>query len=90
MNLKHIRNEIDGIDDKINELFQRRMVLVRDAAKLKSEDVMPVQNLKRENEIIIRVTAGQSSETAGFTRALFNAVFEISRAYQSGLRSDHS
>ena len=38
LDLKKIREEINGIDDEIAELFEKRMVLARDVAEYKRKN----------------------------------------------------
>ncbi|MEG0855178.1 MAG: chorismate mutase [Terrisporobacter sp.] len=50
--LKKCRNEIDEIDKKITELFERRMDLSRKVAQVKQENEIGILNAKREEEVI--------------------------------------
>jgi len=78
-----IRTEIDQVDDQIKALFEKRMSLVLEVAKYKAERGVPVMNASREREILARVTEGQDDETAGYTKALFSTLFDLSRACQN-------
>lgn len=50
--LLNIRNEIDEVDKKITELFEKRMKLVLGVAEYKKKNNLPVLNSKREKEVI--------------------------------------
>ncbi|MDR0219992.1 MAG: chorismate mutase [Lachnospiraceae bacterium] len=80
--LDEIRKEIDSIDDQIKELFEKRMECVSKAAAYKAENQLPTLDTAREREIVARVTAGQPDEFAGYTKTLFNTIFDLSRSYQ--------
>ncbi len=81
MELKDIRTEIDEIDDRIVELFTRRMSCSEEVARYKAENNMPIFNEKREDEILQRV-ASKSGRYADCTRMLFENIIEISRGLQ--------
>ncbi|MCL2519001.1 MAG: chorismate mutase [Oscillospiraceae bacterium] len=82
MDLEIIRKEIDDVDDQIKILFEKRMALVLEVAEYKKQNNLPVKNSTRENEILVRVTTGQSEELAEYTKILFRKLFEIARLYQ--------
>ena len=50
--LTDIRREIDEVDAKIAGLFEKRMELVREIARLKRTHGLPVEDKAREEEII--------------------------------------
>lgn len=50
--LNKYRNEIDEIDKKITELFERRMDISREIARCKKEQGIGILNAKREEEVI--------------------------------------
>ncbi len=84
MDLKEIRNEIDAIDSEIVRLFEKRMQTVKQVARYKIENNMPVLSTGREREIISRMTEQVSPELAVYTKILYNTLFDVSRSYQSG------
>ena len=83
MNLEELRKEIDGIDDQIKLLFEKRMALVLNIAKFKEANDIPIRNTLRENEILARVTAKQSDELKEYTKLLFGTLFAVALQYQS-------
>lgn len=83
MDMKEIRQEIDALDDKIVEAFTARMLLCAEMAKYKKENDLPVFYPKREEEIKERITAGMPEDLAESTRAFYNALFAVSRSYQT-------
>lgn len=50
--LLDIRNEIDEVDKKLTELFEKRMGLVLRVAEYKKKNNLPVLNSRREKEVI--------------------------------------
>ncbi len=83
MDLKEIRNRIDGIDDELVKLFKERMAVVSDVAEYKRANNLPVLNSQRERDIICRVTEGLDDEMATYMKAWFSTMFEVSRSYQN-------
>ena len=50
--LEQYRNEIDGIDKQITELFERRMDISKEIARCKKDQEIGILNMKREEEVI--------------------------------------
>lgn len=84
MELSDIRKEIDAVDDRILELFLRRMELAEAVAAYKRERNQPILNKDREKEILDKVTERAGSR-APYARRLFAALMELSRARQAEL-----
>ena len=92
--LNEIRAEINEIDDKLIELFRRRMDCAKDVGIYKKAGDIPVLNQRRENEILDDVQA-KGGEYGAAARLLFTNIMELSRALQynivcreSALRSE--
>ncbi|MGN1479554.1 MAG: bifunctional chorismate mutase/prephenate dehydratase [Acutalibacteraceae bacterium] len=82
LDLKKIREEINGIDDEIAELFEKRMVLARDVAEYKRKNDVAVYDRRREREIINRVSGEVSEELSSYSKILYATMFQLSRSYQ--------
>lgn len=82
MDLQEIRAQIDGIDDELVRLFERRMALAGDVAAYKREQGLPVSDRTREREIVSRVTQGMDEQNAAYTKVLFSTLFDLSRSAQ--------
>ena len=78
MDLNEIRNEIDGIDDELVRLFDRRMSLAGEIAAYKRDNGLPVSDRTREREIVSRVTQGMDERLAAYTKVLFSTLFDLS------------
>ena len=85
MELKDIRMEIDAIDKELVELFCRRMDIVSQVAAVKAEKGLPVYDPARERDKLCSIadTAGEEYRTAAC--ALYELIFELSRAKQDRL-----
>ena len=82
MDLQEIRAQIDGIDDELVRLFERRMALAGDVAAYKREQGLPVSDRTREREIVSRVTQGMDEQNTAYTKVLFSTLFDLSRSAQ--------
>lgn len=82
MDIKDLRNEIDRIDGELTKLFKERMETAAEIAKYKKENNMPVFNKEREREVLNSVTEGMPSELQGYTKTLYETIFNLSRSYQ--------
>ncbi|MBC8197386.1 MAG: chorismate mutase [Candidatus Marinimicrobia bacterium] len=81
--LKNLRQNIDDIDEKILNLLENRMRIVREVGELKQELDISVEDLNRETEIIQRLTqysSGKLSENQLIR--IFTAVFKSSKQIQ--------
>lgn len=85
LDLKELRNEIDRLDTQIQQLFERRMDIVKAVAAYKKEHDLPVLHAGRENEVLDKIAAASRPEYRDGSRALFTAVMDISKCSQSQL-----
>ena len=81
--LEEQRKKIDTIDDQLVRLFEERLSVADEVAKIKKENDLPVANTEREREIVNRLTEGQTDRMAGYTKILFNTIFDLSRSRQA-------
>jgi len=82
MNIHELRNEIDQIDDRLLNLFERRMEIAGQIGQYKKERSLPVKNAERESELLNRLCEKTRPELAGYVRALFSSLIEMSCDYQ--------
>ncbi len=85
MNIDELRLEIDAIDKQLTELFEKRMETAAAIAKYKKENSLPVFNREREREVLNKVTDSVAPEFQGYTKTLYQTVFNLSRSYQKKL-----
>ena len=86
MEINEIRTQIDDVDQKMLELFLRRMELSELVAEYKQALGLPILNRQREREILSRVCerAGDKEEYAYY---MFSRLFDLSKARQKELIS---
>jgi len=88
--IDEIREEIDGIDNQIADLFVRRMALAAEVADYKASRRLPVLNQKREREIMARILKRVGEPMEKYARILFATLFDLSRSYQACLSTNES
>lgn len=86
LELSEIREKIDSIDEKLLELFCERMDCAKMVAEYKKGTNTPVLNLKREQEILDKVSKN-SGEYSSYSRLLFSSIMELSRSLQHNILS---
>ena len=82
--IEKLRKEIDGIDDKIIELLQKRKYLFKEVASIKKDQDKPIIDEEREKEIIDRLKekAKESGLDEKFITSLYDLILENSRNEQ--------
>ena len=80
MELKEIRKNIDNIDDKIVALYRERMELCEQVAKEKAKSDKPINDAKREREIIFRLSEQVPKELTLYLKELYETIFFTSKA----------
>ena len=83
--MKDLRKQIDQTDQKIVELLAKRMDLVKEIAKFKKENNLPIQDEKREQELRnnLKNLAKKNGLSEKFVNHLYSHVFIESRRIQS-------
>ena len=84
MELKDYRAQIDAVDDELVRLFRERMRISGRIAVYKREHGLPVRDETREREKLAALTAA-SDPFREDVAALYERIFERSRAYQARL-----
>lgn len=80
MKLEELRKKIDSLDDKILELLNKRMEVVKAVGELKNKTKSPIYRPKREEEILKRLKSknrGPLNDAA--IEAIFLEIFAVSR-----------
>ena len=83
MDINELREEINSINDQMTRLFEKRMQVASRIADYKKANNMMVMDSSREREIIGNETDKVSPELQGYTKILYNTLFDLSRSYQS-------
>lgn len=85
MDLKECRAQLDKVDDEILFLFLKRLEIVKDVAKYKVQNNLPILNSSREEEILKRIERLSDKESSVYTKTLFENIMDISKEYQNDL-----
>lgn len=73
--LQDLRVSLDGCDQELYKLFQKRMEIIQDVAVLKKTQGLPIYDPERESEILVRYE--------GSGREFFQNLLRLSRYEQS-------
>ena len=81
--LEKQRAEIDAIDREIVALFERRMQVVVDVARIKKENGIAILDASREKEVIAKVQSYVTDEgLKEELREVYEALMKVSKDYQ--------
>lgn len=81
--LEELRDQIDDVDKKIVELFEKRMEIVSNMAKYKLENNLPVLNASREKEVINNnLKHLKNEELQNYLREFYIHLMGLSKDYQ--------
>lgn len=91
MNLIDLRKQINDIDEKMLELFEKRMEISKNIALVKKENALPIFDSKREKEVIARnVKNLNNKELESYYVSYLEKVMKISKQYQNFILSGES
>ena len=77
------RAEIDAIDREIVSLFERRMQVVMEVARIKKENGMAIFDAGREKEVIAKVQSYLTDEgLKEELREVYETLMKVSKDYQ--------
>lgn len=81
--LEKQRAEIDAIDREIVALFERRMQVVVDVARIKKENGIAILDANREKEVITKVQSYLKDDTLKEELAeAYETLMKVSKDYQ--------
>ena len=89
-NIADLRRDIDEIDDKIAELFLKRMDKMDEVAMVKKTEGASISDPARERHILSRVTNAVGERHEDAARLLFRTMFGITKARQRVLLNGES
>ncbi len=84
MTLAEVRENIDKVDKQIKTLFQERMLLADNVARVKAETEDDIYKPDREEAIISKLTSDVDDSIRMEYTALIKRIMEVSRKYQYG------
>ena len=82
MSLDELRKQIDDIDDKISDLYVKRMEVCKQIGLEKANQGSSVNVSEREKAVVNRITADKSDEMKRYLKLLYDTVFFQSKNYQ--------
>ena len=88
MDLKDLRDQIDCVDDKIAELYIKRLDLVRQVGEYKKQNNVCIEHNDREQQIYDRLAQKFGDKTA--TDFLYNSIMTYSKIEQNILQAKQS
>lgn len=87
--LEKQRAEIDAIDHEIVELFERRMQVVVDVARIKKENGIAILDTNREKEVIAKVQSYLKDAALKEELAeAYETLMKVSKDYQKKRMND--
>ena len=87
--LEKQRAEIDAIDREIVALFERRMQVVVDVARIKKENGIAILDANREKEVIQKVQSYLKDATLKEELAeVYDTMMKVSKDYQKKRMND--
>ena len=90
MELSELRQQIDGIDRQLVELFIKRMNVAAEVAEYKRECGMNVLDASRERALLAKVSELSGEDFEEYTRTLYATILDLSRSYQHKCLGDAS
>lgn len=83
MNLNELRNEIDAIDEKMMDLFKKRMTISKHIGDLKKDLGLPVLDRTRETLILEKRKALLNDEELWpYYQSFLLKLFDLSKEFQ--------
>lgn len=83
--LDKLRLEIDEIDAKLLQIFEKRMAISGKIAQVKQGAGLEVLDSKREEEKLAQIVANAQGEFSLYVHSLYDSLFSLSRHYQDSL-----
>ena len=84
--LKQCREQLDIIDEKIIELFEKRMLAVKDVALYKKQNNLPIVDEEREKVMIKNnIEKFNNAELKQYYQTILKAYLDVSKQYQINL-----
>lgn len=82
LDLTKLREEINDVDEKLIELFKKRMNIAAEVAEYKKEHGLPVLDAARERALLERISQMAGEDLGGYARTLYHTMMDVSKAYQ--------
>lgn len=79
--IEELRSQIDGLDDAILGLLQKRLMIVSEIGEFKRQNQQTISNLQREEEILDRLSA-KGILPREQIEPIYRAIFALTRQIQ--------
>lgn len=89
-NLENLREQINEIDDQLVSLYLKRMEIVGEVAKSKTQTNKAVNDSEREDAIIYRLSKNVPDQMKIYIKELYKTMFHTSKSYQTTLMNKSS
>ena len=83
--MEEFRERLNAIDAQLLELFLARMRVAKDIGYYKKENALPIEDPKREEQIIARMCRGIDPEAAYYVQDYFEELFALSKDIQRAI-----
>lgn len=84
--LKQCREQLDIIDEKIIELFEKRMLVIKDVALYKKQNNLPIVDEEREKIMLQNnLEKFNNPELKQYYQTILKAYIDVSKQYQINL-----
>lgn len=84
--LNKLRDEINSLDQKMKELFLRRMDIVKDIYSYKKEHELPIYDKTREEEMIKNLLLDIDESLKDYYLKFIKLILDTSKEYQNKLK----
>lgn len=84
--LNKLRDEINSLDQKMKELFLRRMDIVKDIYSYKKEHDFPIYDKTREEEMIKNLLLDIDESLKDYYLKFIKLILDTSKDYQNKLK----
>lgn len=83
-NLDKLRKKTEKIDSAITDLLKKRLFLVKKIGILKSEESIPIKQIKREKNLIEKLNqaCGNNNKCKKYLIPIFRKIYKQSRLIQ--------
>ena len=90
MDINELRQQIDGIDDELVELFRRRMDVSREIAAYKKAEGQKVYDGARERSKLADIAQKSGEDMREYSTILWSLLMDLSKTYQVSLSAEEN
>lgn len=83
--LNYYRNELDIIDLEMQELFKKRMQIVKEIANYKVQNNLAIYDKTREKTQLENITQNKDKIVSSYYPEVFKSILKVSKDYQKDL-----